>query len=83
MKTQYTKPLLGVETFSLSQTAARDCADSIPKDQLTFGDIANCVWDLGGGMTVFIAGSTCILDGENMGIGCYNNPSEGSYIFRS
>lgn len=83
MKTPYTKPLLGVENFSLMQTAARDCADSIPKDQLTFGDIANCVWNLGGGTTVFIAGSTCTLDGESMGMGCYNNPSEGSYIFRS
>lgn len=83
MKAPYTKPLLGVETFSLFQTAARDCADSIPKDQLTFGDIASCVWDLGGGTTVFVAGSTCTLDGEGMGFACYNNPGEGMYIFRS
>ena len=83
MKKVYTKPLLEVETFSLFQTAARDCADNIPKDQLTFGDISNCAWDLGGGTTVFVAGSTCTLDGESMGMGCYNNPGEGMYIFRS
>ena len=83
MKLTYTKPLLGIENFSMLQSTARDCADTIPKDQLTFGDIANCVWDLGGGTTVFVGGSTCTLDGQEMGVGCYNNPGEGNYIFRS
>ena len=83
MKANYTKPLLAVETFSLTQSTARDCGDSIPKEQLTLGDIATCKWDLGGGMSVFVAGSTCTLDGEQMGFACYNNPSEGNYIFRS
>lgn len=83
MKSSYTKPLLGVEMFSVFQSAARDCADSIPKDNVTFNDISTCVWDLGGGTTVFIAGATCTLDGESMGFACYNNPSEGNYIFRS
>lgn len=83
MKANYTKPLLAVEMFSLAQTTARDCADIIPKDQLNFGEPGKCVWDLGGGMTVFVAG-TCVLDGEMMGdIGCYNSPSEGNYVFRS
>ena len=83
MKANYTKPLLAVELFSLTQTVARDCGTSIPKEQLHFSDPHKCVWDLGGGTTVFIAGSNCVLDGENMGYGCYNNPSEGNYIFRS
>ena len=83
MKATYTKPLLAIETFSLTQTVARDCGDTIPKDQLTSGDPATCVWDLGGGTTVFVAGTNCMLDGEAMGYGCYNNPSEGQYIFRS
>lgn len=83
MKAKYTKPLLAVEIFSPSQAVARDCADSIPKEQLTQGDPGTCVWDLGGGTTVFIAGSNCIIDGENMGVGCYNNPGEGHYVFRS
>lgn len=83
MKSNYTKPFLGVEMFSIFQSAARDCADSIPKDQVTFDDIAKCVWNLGGGTTVFVGGSNCTLDGDSMGIACYNNPGEGSYIFRS
>ena len=83
MKANYTKPLLAVEVFSLTQSTARDCADHIPKDQLNFNEPGKCVWDLGGGMTVFVAGSNCVIDGANMGMGCYNNPSEGNYVFRS
>lgn len=83
MKTTYSKPLLAVEMFTMVQNAARDCADSIPKDQVNLSDIATCAWDLGGGTTVFVAGQTCTLDGEQMGFACYNNPSEGNYIFRS
>ena len=83
MKANYTKPFLAMEMFSLNQMVARDCADSIPKDQVNFTDPSRCVWDLGGGTTVFVAGSNCVLDGEAMGIACYNNPSEGNYIFRS
>ena len=83
MKGNYTKPFLGVELFSYSQSVTRDCGGSIPKDRLNFSDPSKCVWDLGGGTTVFVAGSNCVIDGENMGYGCYNNPSEGNYIFRS
>ena len=83
MKANYTKPLLAFEMFSLTQTTARDCADSIPKDQLNFNDPTQCVWDLGGGTKVFVPGPNCVIDGTNMGFGCYNNPSEGNYIFRS
>lgn len=83
MKANYSKPLLAVEMFAMTQNTARDCADSIPKENLTLGDITACAWDLGGGTTVFVAGSTCTLDGEQMGFACYNNPSEGNYIFRS
>ena len=83
MKANYTKPLLAVEVFSLSQTTARECADNIPKEQITTSDINSCAWDLGGGMTVFISEPNCKLNGEQMGFACYNNPSEGNYIFRS
>jgi hypothetical protein len=83
MKAIYTKPMLTVEMFSSTQPTARDCGGSIPKDQLNLSDPSTCVWDLGGGTTVFVAGSNCVIDGENMGYGCYNNPSEGNYIFRS
>lgn len=83
MKRNYTKPMLLLEPLTLTQTITRDCADAIPKEQLTAGDPATCVWDLGGGTTVFIAGSNCVLDGEQMGFYCYNNPTEGNYVFRS
>ena len=83
MKGNYTKPLFAVEMFSSTQPVTRDCADSIPKENVTLNDPNNCVWNLGGGMTVFVAGSNCMLDGEQMGFACYNNPSEGNYIFRS
>ena len=83
MKGNYTKPVMAMEWFFFRQSGARDCADSIPESQVNFNDPARCVWDLGGGMSVFVAGTNCVLDGENMGYGCYNNPSEGNYIFRS
>lgn len=83
MKANYKKPLLLLEPMMLTQTVTRDCNNSIPKEQLNFSDPGTCVWDLGGGTTVFIAGSNCVLDGEQMGFSCYNNPSEGNYIFRS
>ena len=83
MKQSYSKPMFAVELFSMMQDTARDCSDSIPKEQLTLGDIANCVWDLGGGASVFIENDPCTIDGEQMGFACYNNPSEGNYIFRS
>lgn len=83
MKKPYIKPFLGVEKFSLMQTAARDCAESIPKDQVTFNDIPKCVWNLGGDEIIFIEGSQCTIIGDDTGFVCYNNPSEGMYIFHS
>ena len=84
MKANYTKPMLTVELLSLTQSTTRDCSTSIPKEQFNFSDPAKCGWDLGGGTTVFVlGGNVCTMDGENMGVGCYNNPGEGNYIFRS
>jgi hypothetical protein len=83
MKSNYKKPLLVVEPMMLNQAIARDCGCSIPKEQLNFGEPGICVWNLGDYTTVFIEGTNCELDGEVMGYGCYNNPSEGNYIFRS
>ena len=83
MKANYTKPLPAVEMFSLAKSTTRDCADSIMSAQVTFDDIDKCTLDLGGGTTVFVGGVTCTYDGEQMGYACYNNPTEGNYIFRS
>ena len=83
MKANYTKPLLAVEFFSPVQTTARDCADTLPKEQFTLNDPTACVWDLGGGTAVFVDNPKCTIDGSNLDIGCYNNPTEENYIFRS
>lgn len=86
MKKEYKKPLVAVEHFSIVYTTARDCMDSIPKDQVTLNN-KSCVWDLGGGSIVFTPGDPtatqqCNIDGDLFGV-CYNNPGEGHYIFRS
>lgn len=82
MKGTYTKPLLTVEVFSLAQSTTRDCADtSIPKEQLNFGEPGSCVWDLGGGASMFTTEANCTIPAGEFY--CYNNPAEGSYIFRS
>ena len=83
MKENYTKPLLAVEMFSLTQTVTRECASSIPKDRVNFNNINTCAWDMGGGNRVFIEPPTCTINGEGSGFVCYHNPGEGSYIFRS
>ena len=84
MKANYTKPLLTVELLTLAQSVARDCADnSIPKGQINGNDPNHCYWDMGGGSKVFVSGTECNIDGEALGYGCYNNPTEATYIFRS
>ena len=82
MKGNYMKPVLTVELFSLTQSVTRDCGGTIPKSQLNYGDPGTCAWDLGG-TTVFTSKDICDINGEKMGYGCYNNPSEGNYVFRS
>lgn len=82
MKKSYKKPMFAAELFVLNQSIAKDCADSIPKDRVTFNDISRCVWDIGG-TTIFIGESTCDIDGESAGFACYNNLSEDNQMFRS
>ncbi|MBO5836738.1 MAG: hypothetical protein J6Q92_02465 [Oscillospiraceae bacterium] len=82
MKANYTKPLLAMEMFSLTQTIVRDCADSIPEGRVDFNDPTKCVWRLDNNVSVFVQ-DTCTFDGEKLGYACYNNPSEGNYIFHS
>ena len=84
MKANYTKPMLAVEMFSLTQSVTRDCLDSIPNKRLNFNDPYGCGWDAGGGQIFFMdGGKVCTENGEGMNGICYNNPSEGNYIFRS
>lgn len=82
MKGNYTKPMLTVEMFTMAQNTARDCADSIPTDRLTLADIDSCGWEVYGTI-LFLNPGPCDVNGEGMSFICYNNPSEGNYIFRS
>ena len=81
MKKNYTTPVLTVEYFSMTQSSARECNDSIPDQYMTSGDISTCVWNTGS-YTVFVSKPNCDIPGENLGYGCYNNPNEGNYVFR-
>lgn len=82
MKQSYTKPMFSMEMFSVMQAGARVCSDSIPFDQVTSNDINTCHWNMGG-IKMFIEQPNCDMNGEEMGVACYNNPAEGMYIFRS
>ena len=80
MKATYTKPLMAVESFSTMQTTPRDCAEDVP---LNTADIEVCAWDTGYGVTVFTSSTVCQLVGAPDDFICYNNPSEGNYVFHS
>ena len=82
MRENYTKPLLTIEMFSVTQTTARDCSDNISTGMLNHNDAANCGYDFNGTI-VFLTPEPCELNGEALGFACYNNPSEGNYIFSS
>ena len=91
MKESYRKPLIFFESFTLAQTIARNCGDthSGTKGESTHYNENTCVWDLGGGVTLFFIENGC-FDGpdgpddvyEGDGI-CYNNPSGGQQFFSS
>lgn len=84
MKSEYTKPMLAIELFSVTQAGAKDCADTtIPGTSLTLADPGACGMMLPNGDILYVVGPHCNRDGESSGIVCYNNPNEGSYIFRS
>ncbi len=85
MKLNYQKPMMQVELLSSQQSQARDCADSFVMGEATAGDINTCVYDMGGNSVIFATGvgSACTIDGNTMTVYCYNNPSEGLYIFHS
>ena len=83
MKELYTKPMLGVELFSLAQSVARDCSFPIPSEDMTAGAPETCTWDIGGGAMAFIAQPACMIPIDSSSYGCYNNPGEGQYVFHS
>lgn len=84
MKNEYMKPMLAIELFTVSQSGAKDCADTvIPGTEVTTADPGSCGLALPNGKILYTVGQGCTHDGESSGIVCYNNPNEASYIFRS
>ena len=95
MKEQYTKPVIIFESFSLTQTIARDCGYSghSTLGEPTYYSELNCAWDCGG-YTVYLLylDKGCEDDGpetpeeaEEFSFEgqCYNNPDGGTEIFSS
>ena len=89
MKDKYVKPLLVFESFSLSQTIARNCGD---KHEGTLGESTHydedtCEWDLGGYTIFYIPrcddGPEGPDDPFEIDALCYNNPNGGQEIFSS
>ncbi|MBQ5951132.1 MAG: hypothetical protein IJL66_03155 [Lachnospiraceae bacterium] len=98
MKEQYVRPVVYVESFTLTQTIAKDCGDM---HQGTLGesnhyDEYSCVWNVGG--VILFYSDHCedydsmgLEEGEEFGpdddfeIGgrCFNNPTGGQQIFSS
>ena len=83
MKAKYIKPAMTLEPAMMTGSLLRDCSDLVDKNDFTAGDPLGCSLELPNGMNVFLLGASCQLDGEGMELGCYNNPGEGYYIFRS
>lgn len=93
MKEHYVKPVVFFESFSLTQTIARNCGDTHTG---TFGESNHynentCEWDIGG-VTIFFTEdpSGRCFDGPDgpdddyeLEAVCYNNPDGGKQIFSS
>lgn len=82
MKNTYSKPVLVIESFVMSQSIAHNCGDQLDFNQATLKYKGSCGWEIAPGTVVFKETPTCTFTGEFEGI-CYNNPSDGINIFNS
>lgn len=89
MREQYTKPLIYFESFTLSQSIARNCGDTHDSTigESTHYDENTCAWDVGG-FTIFFPdhcddGPDSPEDEYEIEGLCYNNPDGGAMIFSS
>lgn len=98
MKELYVKPSIFFESFSFTQTIAKNCGDthSGTLGESTHWNEHTCTWDVGG-YIIFLDTNTLCSDAEESGDGetvwedgeieaggaCYNNPSGGMQMFSS
>ena len=94
MKKVYEKPLVGIESFEMSQTVALSCgfADSEGNTlgNPTHADRDTCGWNLGLGQSVWLPNNEmCTFPSDNDTIEkdnitmCYNNPAGQYQVFAS
>ena len=88
MKQVYNKPVLIMESFTMSQSIASGCNVESGGSLGTPGFASKdaCGWNLGGVILFIDAVDACIkdvgLDDEVLGM-CYNNPNPNNAIFGS
>ena len=92
MKQVYKKPVLIMESFTMTQSIAHNCGQTLDFQQATLKYKSTCGWNTGidgdgnGSIDVlFVNGNTCNRTiGENDFPGvCYNNPNGGFNVFNS
>jgi len=93
MKQAYSKPVLILESFTMTQTIAHNCGDNLDFSMATTKYKASCGWNLGADLDGVngndilwnngVDGSACNANGSDMSVLCYNNPSGGYNIFNS
>ncbi|MBE5957110.1 MAG: hypothetical protein E7253_11765 [Lachnospiraceae bacterium] len=89
MKKEYTKPVIILENFSMTQSIAHNCGDNLIFDYATLKYKGSCGWDDGSGVVLFTSANTACTfadddESDNLpGTACYNNPEGGFNIFNS
>ena len=89
MKKVYTKPVLVMDDFTLSQSIAHNCGHNLYFNQATLKYKGSCGWDPapnnGTDMDVYFMDgqNVCKLPTLDVEGACYNNPECGCYIFNS
>lgn len=86
MKNQYMKPVLLIESFTLSQSIAAGCGQNLDFSQATSQDVNTCVWQTGfPNENVFVKGvnENCNISDEEFDGVCYHNPEGGFNVFSS
>ncbi len=85
MKEQYVKPLIFFESYSLTQTIAKNCGDTHTGTlgESTHYNENTCTWDLGDFTLFFDHCDEYVEDGTEFDVYCYNNPEGGKMIFSS
>lgn len=87
MKEKYTKPVLRMEMFTLTQNIAQTCGsfEGSTVGRPTSGDSNSCGWDMGNAI-VWVEAPACTMpwpaDGEFAGV-CLHNPNGGVTVFGS